>query len=81
MFKFCQVVCIVLQESVALSEEVGDDLDQVEAVQRKFDDFQKASSIKIPINLITQTLQFCIIIAFKRIWIALLLHYFSVLSS
>ena len=31
----------VLQETVALSEEVGDDLEQVEVIQRKFDDFQK----------------------------------------
>lgn len=30
-----------LQETVALSDEVGDDLEQVEVVQRKFDDFQK----------------------------------------
>lgn len=29
------------KETVALSDEVGDDLEQVEGVQRKFDDFQK----------------------------------------
>jgi spectrin alpha len=29
------------KETVALSEEVGDDLEQVEVIQRKFDDFQK----------------------------------------
>ena len=29
------------KERVALSEEVGDDLEQVEGIQRKFDDFQK----------------------------------------
>jgi hypothetical protein len=31
------------QETVASSVEVGDDLEQVEGVQRKFDDFQKVS--------------------------------------
>ena len=29
------------KETVALSEEVGGDLEQVEVIQRKFDDFQK----------------------------------------
>ena len=29
------------QENVALAAEVGDDLEQVEVIQRKFDDFQK----------------------------------------
>lgn len=29
------------KEAVVLSEEVGDDLEQVEVIQRKFDDFQK----------------------------------------
>ena len=29
------------KEQIALSDEVGDDLEQVEVVQRKFDDFQK----------------------------------------
>ena len=29
------------KEKVALAEEVGDDLEQVEVIQRKFDDFQK----------------------------------------
>lgn len=35
MFDFIQ------QEQVALCDEVGDDLEQVEVIQRKFDDFQK----------------------------------------
>lgn len=30
-----------VQESSVVSTEVGDDLDQVEAIQRRFDDFQK----------------------------------------
>ena len=34
-------MCCLWQENVVLSSEVGDDLDQVEAVQRKVDDFQK----------------------------------------
>ena len=29
------------KEQIALSDEIGDDLEQVEVVQRKFDDFQK----------------------------------------
>ena len=29
------------KETVVLSEEVGGDLEQVEVIQRKFDDFQK----------------------------------------
>ena len=33
------------KESVALSSEVGDDLDQVEAVTRKFEDFQKVKLV------------------------------------
>jgi len=40
----CYIVTVVydlLQETVALSAEVGEDLEQVEGVQRKFDDFQK----------------------------------------
>jgi len=31
----------IQQEQVALCDEVGDDLEQVEVIQRKFDDFQK----------------------------------------
>lgn len=34
-------VASAFQETVALSAEVGDDLEQVEVIQRKFDDFQK----------------------------------------
>ena len=29
------------KEAIVLSSEVGEDLDQVETIQRKFDDFQK----------------------------------------
>ena len=32
---------VVFQESIALTSEIGDDLDQVEADQRKFDDYMK----------------------------------------
>ena len=30
---------------MALSDEVGEDLEQVEVVQRKFDDFQKVNTV------------------------------------
>ena len=41
------------KETVALSEEVGGDLEQVEVIQRKFDDFQK---VRQP-NLSSSTLK------------------------
>lgn len=33
------------QETVVRTDEVGDDLEQVEGVQRKFDDFQKVRNL------------------------------------
>ena len=41
MPQYTLYVCCLWQENVVLSSEVGDDLDQVEAVQRTVDDFQK----------------------------------------
>lgn len=36
------------KESTLTNEEVGSDLEQVEVLQKKFDDFQKVQSVSVP---------------------------------